>query len=100
MLIADILCRQASATARPNHPAIIQEGGATTFATLHDATTRVARTLTNLGTTPSDRGAFLGHNTLVIWILPQTGERGRIGTNRGWHRNGICGQRARLRLMR
>ena len=83
MLIGDILRRQASATGRPNYPAIIHEGGATTFANLHAATTRVARTLTNLGTKAGDRVAFLGRTTLVLWVLPDTGERRRINTNRG-----------------
>ena len=83
MLIGDILRRQASATGRPNHPTFIHEGGATTLANLHAATTRVARTLTNLGTKAGDRVTFLGRTTLVWWALPDTGERRRIGTNRG-----------------
>ena len=63
MLIGDILRRQAAPTGRPHHPAIIHEGGATSFADLHDAAMRVARTLTNLGAKPGDRIALLGRNS-------------------------------------
>ena len=72
MLIGDILRRQAAPTGRPHHPAIIHEGGATSFADLHDAATRVARTLTNLGAKPSDRVALLGRNS-PEWVAAYYG---------------------------
>jgi acyl-CoA synthetase (AMP-forming)/AMP-acid ligase II len=72
MLIGDILRRQAAPTGRPHHPAIIHEGGATSFADLHDAATRVARTLAALGAKPGDRVALLGRNS-PEWVAAYYG---------------------------
>ena len=63
MLIGDILRRQAAPTGRPHHPAIIHEGGAVTFAHLHEAATGVAHRLARLGVVPGDRVALLGRNS-------------------------------------
>jgi fatty-acyl-CoA synthase len=72
MLIGDIIRRQAAPTGRPHHPAIIHEGGATTFADLHDVATRVARVLTNFGAKPGDRVALLGRNS-PEWVAAYYG---------------------------
>ena len=72
MLIGDILRRQAAPTGRPHHPAIIHEGGATTFADLHDAAMRVARTLINHGAKPGNRVALLGRNS-PEWVAAYYG---------------------------
>jgi acyl-CoA synthetase (AMP-forming)/AMP-acid ligase II len=72
MLIGDILRRQAAPTGRPHHPAIIHEGGATSFADLHDTSMRVAHSLIDGGARPGDRVALLGRNS-PEWVATYYG---------------------------
>jgi fatty-acyl-CoA synthase len=67
VLIGDILRRQASPAGRPDKPAILFEGEATTFSALNARANRIANGLLRLGLRRGDRVALLGRNS-PAWV--------------------------------
>ena len=60
-ITVDALVRQR-AIARPSHPAVVEDGVATTYGTLMQRVDRLARCLRELGVSRGDRIAVLSEN--------------------------------------